>query len=273
MVRQHRAEWTPQIQSVTSVTSGRICYLYYKWLSRSLKEKPPTLDCPGHIGEKGHMHAREISTALSEKTRLGKILTGKVPVWKKAAANDCYVGENVEISVRRASGDRFTADDPIKFGGGQTNLYAYAFSDPINGIDPSGLQSTVVFTPGSGSGTYDSTVTVTDSNGNVVFTGEGSTVPNDPANENTVAPGTYEGINTFRATPDANGNPCPGIFFPDDLPTNDGSPNSTASSVFVHCGYSQSNTGSDACFTIKPDQCDSFFSNFGREEGVTVTKQ
>ncbi len=168
---------------------------------------------------------------------------------------------------------RWTADDPIKFGGGQTNLYAYAFSDPINGIDPSGLQSTVVFTPGSGSGTYDSTVTVTDSNGNVVFTGEGSTVPNDPANENTVAPGTYEGINTFRATPDANGNPRPGIFFPDDLPTNDGSPNSTASSVFVHCGYSQSNTGSDACFTIKPDQCDSFFSNFGREEGVTVTKQ
>ncbi len=76
---------------------------------------------------------------LSEKPRLGKILTGKVPDWKKPSANDCYVGENFEISVRRASGDRFTAKDSIRFKGRQANLYAYVLSDPINGVDPSGF--------------------------------------------------------------------------------------------------------------------------------------
>ncbi len=34
---------------------------------------------------------------------------------------------------------RFTAKDPIGFGGGDTNLYAYVGSDPINAVDPSGL--------------------------------------------------------------------------------------------------------------------------------------
>jgi RHS repeat-associated protein len=34
---------------------------------------------------------------------------------------------------------RWTAKDPIRFDGGQFNLYTYVFSDPINGIDPLGL--------------------------------------------------------------------------------------------------------------------------------------
>jgi RHS repeat-associated protein/uncharacterized repeat protein (TIGR01451 family) len=34
---------------------------------------------------------------------------------------------------------RWTNKDPIGFGGGDTNLYGYAFSDPVNLIDPSGL--------------------------------------------------------------------------------------------------------------------------------------
>lgn len=34
---------------------------------------------------------------------------------------------------------RFTAKDPIDFAGGDTNLYAYTMSDPINFIDPEGL--------------------------------------------------------------------------------------------------------------------------------------
>jgi RHS repeat-associated protein len=34
---------------------------------------------------------------------------------------------------------RWTAKDPILFGGGQANLYAYVGDDPINRIDPSGL--------------------------------------------------------------------------------------------------------------------------------------
>lgn len=36
---------------------------------------------------------------------------------------------------------RFTAKDPLDFAGGDTNLYAYAMSDPINFVDPYGLYS------------------------------------------------------------------------------------------------------------------------------------
>ncbi len=35
---------------------------------------------------------------------------------------------------------RFISEDPLGFGGGDVNLYAYAGNDPINASDPSGLQ-------------------------------------------------------------------------------------------------------------------------------------
>jgi len=40
-----------------------------------------------------------------------------------------------------ASTGRWTAKDPLGFGGDDTNLYAYVAGDPINSIDPSGLYS------------------------------------------------------------------------------------------------------------------------------------
>jgi RHS repeat-associated protein len=40
---------------------------------------------------------------------------------------------------------RFLSEDPLGFGGGDTNLFAYTANDPVNEIDPSGLQ---VIVPG-----------------------------------------------------------------------------------------------------------------------------
>jgi RHS repeat-associated protein len=34
---------------------------------------------------------------------------------------------------------RWTAKDPIRFAGGDTNLYGYVLNDPVNWIDPEGL--------------------------------------------------------------------------------------------------------------------------------------
>ncbi len=35
---------------------------------------------------------------------------------------------------------RWTAKDPILFAGGSTDLYGYCMNDPVNGVDPEGLQ-------------------------------------------------------------------------------------------------------------------------------------
>jgi RHS repeat-associated protein len=36
---------------------------------------------------------------------------------------------------------RWTAKDPIGFAGGDTNLYGYVANDPVNWVDPLGLQA------------------------------------------------------------------------------------------------------------------------------------
>jgi RHS repeat-associated protein len=50
---------------------------------------------------------------------------------------------------------RFTAPDPIGFAGGDTNLYAYALSDPVNNVDPTGLMPTPDTILDIGFGAYD----------------------------------------------------------------------------------------------------------------------
>ena len=39
---------------------------------------------------------------------------------------------------------RWTAKDPIGFGGGDTNLYGYVLGDPVNWVDPLGLETVVI---------------------------------------------------------------------------------------------------------------------------------
>ncbi len=39
---------------------------------------------------------------------------------------------------------RWLTKDPIRFDGGDTNLYGYVLQDPINFVDPDGMQLTVI---------------------------------------------------------------------------------------------------------------------------------
>ena len=44
---------------------------------------------------------------------------------------------------------RWTAKDPIRFMGGDTNLYGYVVNDPVNFIDPEGLEGKTYDVPGT----------------------------------------------------------------------------------------------------------------------------
>ena len=44
---------------------------------------------------------------------------------------------------------RWTSKDPIRFAGQQDNLYVYAFADPVNWIDTTGLDPSFIFVAGT----------------------------------------------------------------------------------------------------------------------------
>ncbi len=69
---------------------------------------------------------------------------------------------------------RWTAKDPILFEGGQANLYVYVGNDPVNRIDPEGLEtlgSGVSVTFGQGVGSTGSDMLVFDDKGNIGLAG------------------------------------------------------------------------------------------------------
>jgi RHS repeat-associated protein len=45
---------------------------------------------------------------------------------------------------------RWTAKDPILFQGGDTNLYGYVFNDPVNAVDPNGLEVRATYNHSTG---------------------------------------------------------------------------------------------------------------------------
>jgi RHS repeat-associated protein len=158
---------------------------------------------------------------------------------------------------------RFVSEDPIRFRSGDVNFFIYVGNSPLNWVDPFGLEKIITIEENC-SCPYGASVTVTDTDtNNTVFSGRGSTLPNNPGQQNTVASGTYSGTNTTRASGG------PGVYI-GNPPTAPGSPGSTATEIFIHCGYSETWRGSAGCLTIQPSQCEEFFRIFGKEEPVTV---
>jgi RHS repeat-associated protein len=97
---------------------------------------------------------------------------------------------------------RWNSKDPIRFGGGDSDLYAYVFNNPLRWIDSSGLDVTITINrTGSTSNSVYGTINVTSTVTNTTFSGH--TIENtNPSNPNLpVSPGTYSASMRTDHTP------------------------------------------------------------------------
>lgn len=94
----------------------------------------------------------------------GKILIDTKPMYQPFGfAGGLYDSETklVRFGVRDYDSQtgRWLSKDPIRFGGGDANLYGYTFNDPVNFVDPTGKSFFMVGSGGT-SGYIDLNVTV-----------------------------------------------------------------------------------------------------------------
>lgn len=163
---------------------------------------------------------------------------------------------------------RYITSDPIGLWGG-LNTYGYVYQNPIRYIDPFGLFEARVSDGGGRNGaTYGGYMTITGNNGQST-TVRASTWPKPSSLNPGVKEGNYNAIYKQKG----HKGQTDGIRIRDGLevPTIAPNPNnnnqSTATGINVHCGYSETNRGSQGCITIHPDDCDKVWGVL--EEGET----